>query len=56
MKMRITINLGNHENICIESSDQGSALGCVAELTATAMLFVDRRVPEFMTRLFGEQE
>ena len=54
MKIRITVNLGNHENVSIESGDQGSALGCTAELSATAALFVDDHVSEFMVRVFGE--
>ena len=53
MKIKITINLGNYENVTLESSERDTALECVAELTATAPLFRDSRVREYMIRVFG---
>ena len=53
MKIKITINLGNYENVTIESGDHDTAIECVGELTATVSLFRDPRVAEYMSRVFG---
>ena len=54
MKIKITINLGNYENVGIESSEHDTAGECVAEPIAPAPLFRDPRVGEYLTRVFGE--
>ena len=53
MKIEVTINLGNYENVSIASSEHDNAVECVAELTATVSLFRDPRVEEYMSRVFG---
>lgn len=53
MKIKVTINLGNFENVSIESSERDTAIECVGELTATVSLFRDHRVEEYMSRVFG---
>ena len=53
MKIKITINLGNYENVTIESGDHDTAIECVGELTATVSLFRDPHVAEYMSRVFG---
>jgi hypothetical protein len=53
MKIGVTINLGNYENVSLESSEHDTAIQCVAELTAAVSLFRDPRVEEYMSRVFG---
>jgi len=53
MKIKITVNLGNYENVTIESGERDTAVDCVAELTAAVPLFRDPRVEEYMSRVFG---
>jgi hypothetical protein len=53
MKIKITINLGNYENVTLESSEHETAIECVGELTATVSLFRDPHVEEYMRRVFG---
>jgi len=53
MKIKITINLGNYENVTLESSERDTAIECVAELTATVSLFRDSRVEKYLSRVFG---
>jgi len=53
MKIKITINLDNFENVSIESSEHNEARDCVAEIKGARTLFRDRHVPSFMDRVFG---
>ena len=53
MKIKVTINLGNYENVTLESSEHSTAIECVGELTAAASLFRDPHVAEYMSRVFG---
>lgn len=53
MKIGITINLGNYENVTLTSSDHDTAAGCVRELKDAATLLGDPHVKEYMTRVFG---
>lgn len=53
MKIKITINLDNFENVSIESSEHDTGRDCVAEIKGTKELFRGRHVPGFMDRVFG---
>lgn len=53
MKIKVTINLGNYENVTLESSEHDTAAGCVRELKETALLFRVPQVKEYMSRVFG---
>ncbi|NIA11155.1 MAG: hypothetical protein GWP10_15895 [Nitrospiraceae bacterium] len=52
MKIKATINLGNYENVSIESSEQDTAKECIAEIKSAADLFRDQHVPAFVDRVF----
>ena len=53
MKIKITINLDNYENVSLESSEHDTAIECVGELTAAVSLFRDPRVEKYVSRVFG---
>ena len=53
MKIKTTINLGNFENVIIESSEQDTAKECIAEIKKAADRFRPQQVHDFMDRVFG---
>lgn len=53
MKIKITINLGNYENVCIESSEHETTRECIDEIVGTRKLFCVKTVPAFFDRVFG---
>lgn len=53
MNIKITVNLGNYENVTLESGEHDTASECVRELKDTAPLFRVPHVKEYMTRVFG---
>jgi len=55
MKIGVTINLGNYENISITSSEHETAAACVDEIKKSEPLFHDPTVREYMNKTFGGQ-
>lgn len=52
MKLSVTINLGNYENVSIESSEHPTIADCRDEILETQHLFRDPAVEEYLHRLF----
>lgn len=55
MKIGITINLGQYENVSIETGDHPDAASCVNELRTAEHQFRDPAVLKYMHRVFGAQ-
>jgi len=56
MKLGVTVNLGNYENIRIESSEHEDALSCTAEVISMLKRFGNEpRIRDFISRIFEEE-
>lgn len=53
MKITVTINLGNYENVSIESSDHPTAADCINEIKDANYLFHDPAVMKYIQKVFG---
>lgn len=51
MKLKVTVNLGNYENIGLESSEHFSIDDCRAELANALAVFHEPRVDDFRKRM-----
>ena len=52
MKLSITVNLGNYENVCIESSEHDSIDACRDEILEAQRLFRDPAIEEYLRKVF----
>lgn len=56
MRIGVTVNLGNYENIRVESSEHEDTLGCTAEVISALKRFGDEpRIQDFISRIFEEE-
>jgi len=53
MKLALTVNLGNYENIRIESSEYDSIDDCKSELNLSLASFREPRVNDFRKKFLG---
>ena len=52
MKIKVTVNLGNYENITVESSEYEYPQDCEKELYGVLMAFNEVRIDDFCKRMF----
>ncbi len=52
MKLKATVNLGNYENISIESSEYDNATDCCREVFNVLVAFKEPRVDDFCKKMF----
>lgn len=51
MRIAVTVNLGNYENIRVESSDLDTATECLTEVDETLAMIHEPRVDDFRKRI-----
>jgi len=52
MKIKVTVNLGNYENISVESSECIEERDCEDEIIRVLDRYQEPRVQDFISRLF----
>jgi len=52
MKIAVTVNLGNYENIRVESSEYDDADTCIDEIREALVKIREPRVDDFIRRVF----
>lgn len=55
MIIKVTVNLGNYENISVESSEYKSMQSCCAELYTVLRAINEPRVDDFCKKVFKEE-
>ena len=55
MKVKVTVDLGNYENISIESNEYESIDECKEEIDIALGNIREPRVDDFRQRLFGQR-
>lgn len=51
MKLKVTVNLGNYENMGLESNEYGDIEDCRAEIDRALAVFGDQRVDDFRKKI-----